>query len=224
MNDKINIIIPTIMQSDINIFTYTLKELAKNRRVRRIIIIDNTYDQTCKLNNLSYKIHIINGADKKYYVNQAWNLGISMSSSEYYCLLNDDVLMHSNLIDEAFSVLDDKNISLLTVKTMNNVNINEFDSDYASNVPATYTTDIPNFNRQGWIMFGRTKDWINIPPELKIFYGDDFIYREARKNGSVVMIDNHVVSHFQSSSMNNATPEIVHTIQQDDAHWIELNK
>ena len=111
MNDKINIIIPTIMQSDVNIFAYTLRELVKNRRVRRVIIIDNTYDQSCNLGEISHKIHIINGANKKFYVNQAWNLGISMSASEYYCLLNDDILLHSNLIDEACNILDDKNIS-----------------------------------------------------------------------------------------------------------------
>lgn len=233
---KIDVIIPTLMQSSIPVFEYTLKELVKCPVVNNIYIIDNTETRRFKHSFLSLlererSIKVFDyGHEYKMYVNNAWNYGVAASkfdmSVPYYCLLNDDILVRRGVMEcIADLMIDNEMINLITVRTENNVPKEIYDERQQNETGSdiTYTTDIPN-GRQGWIMVGRKNQWKPIPSELKIFYGDDFIYHRCRTiPGQVVMLTNTFVSHFQSSTVNSNMHKIGPIIENDAHIWQELN-
>jgi hypothetical protein len=218
----LDVIVPTILNTKMEVFLYMLEQMQECEAVKNVFVIDNTDDnafsRVCR-KNLS-KVITVNGAGKNLYVNGAWNLGMRMCRSENYCIINDDILITSEmmlLIDEALNKNPD--ISLLTVKTENNVPLVDYLKTESGSAPLEYTEDIPNAGRQGWIMFGRKSEWREIPNLFRLYYGDDLIFKWARARGKVLMITNHYISHFISSSINGIFNKIHGILLQDNANW-----
>lgn len=227
-------IIPTIMQSDPAIFNYTLMQMIYSNAVNAIFIIDNTdmQDFSKEFDDLlgCAKLHVINGQHRQLYVNNAWNLGIELAKKDmsvpYWCLLNDDILVHRRVFNHVEELMKyNEMLDVVTVNTVNDMSIDDYEdiasvSDYGT---ACYDEDIPN-GRQGWIMFGRKNNWKPIPHQLKIFYGDDWIYDvvRKRKDAQAVIIRNLLVSHYQSSSVNPNIGKLNPIIKQDEIEWRKL--
>jgi len=65
----------------------------------------------------------------------------------------------------------------------------------------------PRFCMTGWFQFGRRKDWLPIPKELKYFYGDDLLIAiMARKGCKVARLVSDYVSHMESSTVSKIVP------------------
>lgn len=233
--NKIDVIIPTIMNVRPELFGYLLIQLYECPVVNKVIVIDNTADQSFKTtmhilasNHFTDKLSIRNGYKYKFLVNKSWNVGLNFSihskkEAPYYLLLNDDIILTSNVLETCVNIMQsNSDISLLTVATMNDVPINSYLKEYDKG-QNKLTNIIPN-GRQGWFMLGRKNQWKPIPSELQLFYGDDFIYRKAREIGKVVMLENPMISHFQSSSVNNNMDKLKPIIEQDEKEWISLLK
>lgn len=183
------------MKPDKSILQYTLKQLNNNKDVEKIIIISNV-EGFSRVHETTEKMKVFE--DINMYVNPAWNFGVNICNSEYYLLLNDDVLCDSTVIDQAIYLLDNNNkYNVLFVETKQ-----EDEASYIMNVPnkgvinfvnATY---IPRACLSGCFIIGRKKIWIPIPEELKIFYGDDWII--DHNTNSVGKILTTYVSHVGS--------------------------
>ena len=223
----IDVIIPTILNTQYQIFEYTLNELNSSKVINKIIIIDNTKDQSFLSEYakcITDKITIINGYDDELYVNGSWNMGVSLATAENYILLNDDILVNRIIYEIIDTHMADQNISLMTILTKNNVKLDDYirlNSINMKDFTISTTNNIPN-GRQGWFISGRTNEYVPIPSQLKIFYGDDWIYRKAQNKK--VMIDNLNVSHFQSSSVNKNINKLKPMIDQDRVEWYKINK
>ncbi len=234
---KVDIIIPTIMNTRAEVFGYILIQLNECEYVNKIIVIDNTLDQSFKtklgilanpliIPKLVIKNGVING--KAGLVNASWNKGMleaqESTNTPYYCLLNDDIILNKYVIESVMRAFScHPNISLMTVATMNNVPIEQYLKEY-DKPPGRLTDDIPN-GRQGWIMFGKKKQFELIPSHrIKLFYGDDWIYRKAHNLGRVTMLTNPMVSHFQSTSVNKNMDRLKSIIDQDTIEWRQMCK
>lgn len=224
----IDVVIPTMLLTDKNIFSYTLEQMKACDVIRKIIIIDNTDDcsfrKTYHSNLGGGKFCVVENG-KNVLVNPAWNQGLSLVEAEHYVILNDDVLCHSKIFKICEQKMrDDQDVGILTVDTLQSKNIDFYNNHIkeTEHKPPTFTTNIFR-NRVGWFMCGRKSQWVPIPDNIKIFYGDDFIYQLARKNKrKVLSLQSQSIVHFESTSVNHTLkkdPKIKETIQKDGHQW-----
>lgn len=221
----IDVIIPTLLLTDKVIFDYTLKQMIDCDVINKIIILDNTDDRRFKDDYSEFfssnKLTLIENGEN-IFVNPAWNLGLSLVESEYFVILNDDVLCHKSIFEICDNKMkEDPAVGLLTVNTLQSQGIDYYENHIAQTSGNTPTFS-PNIfrNRVGWFMCGRKDQWVDIPTSIKVFYGDDFIYALARHHKrKVLSLESQSIVHFESTSVNNKEifAPIIHGIIQEDA-------
>ena len=163
--DKYSVIIPTLWKSDRT--KKLLSDLNECEYVDEIIVIDNEYDgyQDTKVE----KIRFVSFGGN-IYVNPAWNKGIGLARNNHIALINDDINFDPNI----FGIIDKNVLDTFGIIGMGEGNyktpIDEERGPYLD-------TWQPGVNDWGWgcfIMLNK-KDWIDIPDNIKIWYGDNFI-------------------------------------------------
>ncbi len=202
--NKITVVIPTICKTILDVFQYTINQMNNCDCIDKIIIIDNTErNQFVKDYTINNKIQIIN--DKNYFVNMAWNKGVEETKTKYYLLLNDDILCDKLIFNECFDVMENnENIGIATVETVLNWDKEQYNTliqKYSNNKKIKY---FENQERVGWFVLGRKNEWKPIE-DLKIYYGDDFLYRYNKQilKKQQCMIENLFISHFESTTSKN---------------------
>jgi hypothetical protein len=161
---KFSIVIPTLWKSDRT--KKLLSDLNECEYVDEIIVIDNEYDgyQDTKVE----KIRFVSFGGN-IYVNPAWNKGIELARNNQIALLNDDINFNPNIFE------------VITKDILNQFGIIGMgEGNYKSlNIDGDPILEVwqPGVNDWGWgcfIMFDK-KNWIDIPDNIKIWYGDNFI-------------------------------------------------
>jgi hypothetical protein len=163
---KYSIIIPTLWKS--NRIHKLLRDLIKCEFINEIILIDNSGKYFEYYEALD-KVKLVQ-VEENIYVNPAWNLGIKIAKNDLVALINDDINFDTNI----FGVIDTNVLDTFGIIGMGEGNyktpIDEERGPYL---------DIwkPGINDWGWgcfIMLNK-KNWIEIPDNIKIWYGDNFI-------------------------------------------------
>jgi hypothetical protein len=161
--EKFSIIIPTIWKSE-----YTMELLerySKSDYVGEIILIDNAPTKDIVMEKL---IHI--KEDTNTYVNPAWNKGVKLSNYDNITISNDDIIFN---VDEYFNY----------ITKLNPFVDYGYIGSHSENYELTETTNVriepcTGESELGWgclFSFHKSK-WIDIPNELKIWYGDNLIH------------------------------------------------
>lgn len=203
----ITVIIPTLMMSCNEIFSQTLKALNNCPLVKKIVIIDNSEEALFKNQPSKFdKIEVISYG-KNIFVNPAWNEGLRKTNTEFFLILNDDVLLDDSSLFSCYDwATKHPNTGIITVKTIVGDSICDFQKELEKEKrnSLTVSNEIPN-GRAGWFMFGRTRYWKEIPPSLKIFYGDDFIYYNFKAQGfqNCLISSGTLIFHDQSATVMN---------------------
>lgn len=181
----LSVIIPTLMKVD-RIYQ-TLIELSKCESVGEIILIDNTENKVpIKLDKL---LHICEG--KNTYVNPAWNKGVSLSKYNKLCILNDDIWFDWSKLKDISELISDE-FGVIGMSPMNYTNPN----NSLNLIPTNIRT-----NGFGCCFFLHKENWDEIPNELKLWCGDDWLfYRSTKQN---FFIDGLKCDGFISASMDN---------------------
>lgn len=168
-DNKLTVIIPTLAAPEPYITNRLLEELEASSSVKEIMIIDNTQDgMFAKKYILNHKCRIIQDLPNLY-VNAAWEFGVSITTTPYYLLLNDDILAKSYVFDKVTQLLEeDSEVNIATVQTM--VLYGEYDLLAAlDNEKAADTTEhsLVQFGagspKTGWFLAGRKDKWIPLP-------------------------------------------------------------
>lgn len=162
---KYSVIIPTLWKSDRT--KKLLSDLNECEYVDEIIVIDNEYDgyQDTK----AEKIRFVSFGGN-IYVNPAWNKGIELARNNHIALVNDDINFNPNI----FGVITEDVLSEYGIIGQSQFNYKGNNSDEPVLEKWTGAT-----RDWGWgclIMFDK-KNWINIPDNIKIWYGDDYIFK-----------------------------------------------
>jgi hypothetical protein len=162
--DKYSIVIPTLWKS--NRTKKLLVDLQECEYVDEIIVIDNSYDgyQDTKVE----KIRFVSFGGN-IYVNPAWNKGIELARNNQIALLNDDINFNPNI----FEVITEDILNQFGIIGMGEGNYKSL------NIEGNPTLEVwkSGVNDWGWgcfIMLNK-KDWIDIPDNIKIWYGDNII-------------------------------------------------
>ena len=183
--DKISIIVPTLWKSEG--FKERLMNISALESVGEIILIDNT-DTPPELDIINLT-HI--KEYKNTYVNPAWNKGVELAKYDKLCFLNDDVDFDLNLFKNILPhITEDKGMIGLNEYHGNGVWEDELGCDrsradyrrghrgYELKVFQLNENRRPGF---GCLWFIHKNSYTPIPEDIKIWYGDDWIYYKSGK-------------------------------------------
>lgn len=162
--NKFSIIIPTLWKS--KRIHKLLNDLIKCDSVDEIIIIDNSNEYYKHYDKLLDKVILLSQTEN-IFVNPAWNLGVSISSNNSIALINDDINFNTNI----FNLFSQSVLDTYGIIGMDSINYTG-----CINNP-TICFETKKKQRFGWgcmIIFDK-KYWVDIPNEMKIWFGDDFI-------------------------------------------------
>ena len=180
----------------------TLYQLESNSNVKSILVFDNTQGE---FKSYSSKVKIYN--KENLFVNPAWNRGMELCETEYFLIINDDIVCSSEVVTSCIKILNEnKDVGLVTVETKNVNNASEIDfNTYFENKVEPEFSELNVNSHFGWFFIGRTSLWRPVPNELKIFFGDDLIYAWIRHlRYKVVCLRNYEIYHKMSTTVNSA--------------------
>ena len=89
------VVIPTIWSPPIDFIDKNIESLSNNDLVKNIILINNKLDKNKGRYSDNSKVIELNFDN--IYVNQSWNLGVEMSTTDNVCLMNDDVVFNTDI-------------------------------------------------------------------------------------------------------------------------------
>lgn len=205
----ISVIIPTL-QKDVKILRLLIETLSADEAVSEIILIDNS----CKGVSFSCDKMKVITPEANLFVNPSWNLGVKEAKNELFVLFNDDLLVCENFCSQVLSQIESKeSFGVLGMSSQSVIN--------------TATPTIPEVtkfemvedngdrpNNWGTIIFGKKSTYQEIPDQIKILCGDDFIRFVARKNGlKVFMLEGAIIYHLGSLSSGN--PKLKKLLKKD---------
>ena len=193
-----SIIIPT-MQKDLHVLHMLLLELQESPYVGEILIIDNA---NIALDTSAYSKVKVLPQEENLYVNPSWNLGIKSASKEfeYFGIINDDLIFSKGFLSQVheFLKLADGNVGLVGIDCLINTPIDQFDT-----YPKDTVLEFKQINKMlgfwGSAFFGRKENYHNIPEEMKVFYGDHYLFsRNLQNHKKNYLITNVKIKHIEA--------------------------
>ena len=212
----ISVVIPTL-QKNLELLLNLINVLEKDSNVDEIIIIDNSLKG---LNYTSNKLKIIIPSTNLY-VNPSWNLGVKSSVNENVAILNDDITIPENFCSNVFErFTDDMGIVGYNI---------DFVKETQELLPSPPKQDmnlivIANMC-SGWgvAIFFKKTNYIEIPDDLKIFYGDDWlIYQNKKRKKKIYSINGQKIYHY--GSLSSASGSLNPIAKNDDALYKKLTR
>lgn len=207
---KFSVVVPTMWRCK-DLTMRQLKALKEHPLVDDVHIIDNDSTRTPidelmnELGDSRFRIHqMITNVG----VNPAWNLGVSLANHDLICIMNDDIEFDTKIFDK----LQDKLYEGSGPYGLLN-------SDPTLGQPSMVDGSIRFKNYEqgecihcwGQLFFFHKSDWTNIPNELLINFGDDFIFYnqlEEKKN-PIHLIYDMVFKSPCSMTVTDPTVELV---------------
>jgi hypothetical protein len=164
--NKFSVIIPTLWKS--NRIHQLLRDLISSEFVDEIILIDNAGKYFEYYEALD-KVKLVQ-VEENIYVNPAWNLGIKVAKNDLIALINDDINFDTNI----FGVITKDILSEFGIIGQSEFNYKGNNSDEP--ILEKWTGKVRDWGWGCLIMFDK-KDWIDIPDDIKIWYGDDYLFK-----------------------------------------------
>lgn len=167
--DKFSIVIPTLWKSK-RIYKL-INDLIQCENVDEIILIDNSNEYYKHFDFKPEKITLIT-PESNMFVNPSWNYGTKISKNNNVALLNDDI----NFDTSVFNFFNFYKLDRYGIIGMDSSNYTT-DKNEPKLIKESRTKGKYLPQRFGWgcvIIFDK-KYWVNIPDNIKIWFGDDFI-------------------------------------------------
>ena len=194
----ISVVVPTMWRYEP--FPEFVSYIVKLDVVKEVIIINNDYEKTPNDSLWSNPKIKIYSFGRNIYVNPAWNFGISTSTEDRVCIMNDDITFDLKLFYKVDEFLTDDMGSL-------GLNSNLPDPNLTPTSNGSIVFD-PYVGQRcfGWgnLMFIHKKHWRPIPSDLNIWYGDNYIFDYYFFNGYT----NYFISnlfHFHDPAKTSAS-------------------
>lgn len=212
--NNISVIIPTMWIPET--FEEQLNDLV--HFVDDIIIINNNVKITPTWDILKNQTIRVFDQPENIYVNPAWNLGVEQAKNDTLCLLNDDILFNYYILDR---VEDFKHIApdygIIGLHMMSKFNSS------VSLIP----TDVRCWGF-GCMMFLDKSSYHVIPEELKILYGDDYLFDKNKMNGKQNYLlcglpNNRVVSRTCCDEINTENPKLGEISKIEHEYYAKLS-
>jgi len=167
----ISIIVPTMWK--FAPFLDFIADVVKVPEVGEVFIIDNDTTKTPDHPVLQHEKVRVYKTEKNIYVNPAWNLGARLAKYDKLCIMNDDVIVDLKLFTRMDEWLTDE-VGLAGICPGRP----EFYQTPFTNGAITLEPWMPGDHNFGYgsLFFVHRKNWLEIPPQLKIYYGDNWLF------------------------------------------------
>lgn len=204
-----DIVIPTIWSPSIDFIDNNLKLLSDCKLVNKIILINNKpeihkdrYIDNTKIEEMCFD---------NIYVNASWNIGVKNSTSDYVCILNDDLSFNPNVfyfLENSFRNIEDMKI------------IGICKSSFNLQTDSNYSLEKISVRNRGWgcLIFVKRNEYTYIPQDLRIHFGDDYLIK--RLEGFVWKLSGMKVISEISTSINS-DEKFLEIIQQDNINSLK---
>ena len=201
----ISVIIPTL-QKNLKLLKALVKSLNKDSAVGEIIIIDNS------LKGFEHDFEKVRFIipEENLYVNPSWNLGVKESKFDYIALFNDDILVSENFCSNVFPYMtEDKGIFASFGDEIVCIKDETIFKPLKDKKIQISPTDCI-INGFGCIMIGHKSAFPHIPEIMKVYGGDDYLFKINYDNGKQnYLIYGMDMRHYGNlSSANPALKEI----------------
>lgn len=163
-----------------------VRDLDRFEMVDEILLIDNASSHHWSYSNTGHnlkKIRLIT-QEQNIFVNPAWNLGVREARNEKLCILNDDLIFDLRVFYRVMDYLADEKTGVIGLAP----------GDYPDITKQPKLVDgkidvIPWDGQHLWgfgmLMFMNKSTWEPIPEELKLFYGDNWIFDGNQQAGRI---------------------------------------
>ena len=168
---KFTVVVPTMWKYEP--FNSFLNELLSHDNVGEVILIDNdplktpiTLPNNTKLRYKTFGTNI--------YVNPSWNWGVENAVYDYVCILNDDMKFDLNVLEDLKAVLDNPNTGVCGIIP----GVEQYGQPPVTDGNYKIIQWTPGVHQFGFgcLMFVNKNNWTHIPDEIKVYYGDYFIF------------------------------------------------
>ena len=175
---KISVVIPTL-QKNLLFLGKLLASLDKDTCVDEIIVIDNS----CKgLDYKSDKLRVVI-PNENLFVNPSWNLGVKEAKNEIVALLNDDIIIPDGFcssVAEKMAAEPREKVGCIGFCADNILETKDLEQN-----PEKTNLTLKKVNGRslywGIAIFFYKNSYHQIPEELKIYCGDDWIFVQNQK-------------------------------------------
>lgn len=161
--NKLTVIIPTMWRG--TFIHEMLEALEASPLVDEVVLIDNNPSVNYK-STLSKIVHV--KTEDNLYVNPSWNYGVSLANNNNLMLLSDDVRFDVDNIPQILNRLE-RGCAIGVHKDAWD-NYDSFSIEHIPSRPHSW----------GTLVFIRKEDWVDIPEELSIWFGDDWIAKNTK--------------------------------------------
>lgn len=205
---QVSVVIPTL-QKNLELLNNLVKNLNNDESVSEIIVIDNS------IKGYSYPSHKLRVImpESNMFVNPSWNFGVKEAKENIVALLNDDITLPENFC------------KTVVEKMTPDMGIAGFHRDFIENIQVikeppelTELTLEKASGRCGFFgvaMFFYKSSYIEIPADIKIFWGDDWLfYQNKKQKRDNYFITNQKIYHWGSLS---STDKVVNPYSKKDA-------
>ena len=194
---KISVIIPTL-QKKLSFLINLLSTLERDTSVDEIIVIDNSLRG---LNYKSSKLRLII-PEENLFVNPSWNLGVKEAKNELVALLNDDIIIPDGFcsrIAEKMNAL--RGGGGCVGFCGDNIIVTKDLVPQPEQTSIELTATDTRCLYWGMVIFFYKTSYYEIPEELKIYCGDDWIFiQNQRHKKQNCNICGQNIYHYQSLS------------------------
>lgn len=161
------VIIPTMWKPIT--FEELLISLCDCEYIDEIILIDNNIFQTPDFPVLKNKKILKINPPENLIVNPSWNLGVMLSKNNNVCLLNDDLIIDTNVF-KFMSYNKEKHLCGISIKDQEGqLRLEEAEKRILA---------------FGCMMFVRKDSYEKIPKDIIMFYGDDYLFHLNKSKGN----------------------------------------
>lgn len=202
---SITVVIPTLQRS--TALRPLLAMLDAHPRVAEVVLIDNA---SIDLNERYRCVRRIDPG-RNLFVNPSWNLGVAESRTRLVALCNDDVWFPPRLVDAAANAL---RLPVGLVGPSNTCFKNIWGETSKPRFRPVYTRPAG----YGTLMFFRRESYVPIPNEMKIWFGDDWLFHQQRRRNLAF----HGVDIHTEMSTTSGSPEFGPMFAHDQLAFEEL--
>jgi hypothetical protein len=185
----------------VEITNLLLLNLFEDPAVSEVILMDNSGNQELNPDILVHPKMKVYHQEKNIYVNPAWNLGVSLTSEDLIGILNDDITVPEKI----FSIISQapfENLGIMGAAFPEIHQVEKPSRFECSEVNAYGLSTRPwGF---GIFMAMHKKNYIEIPEDMLVWCGDDYLFHQNAKLGKTNCIGMFRIETKMSSTSDDS--------------------
>ena len=196
---KVSAIIPTLWKTK-KFIDHLVEVLISDESVGEIIIIDNNPTDFFYDNE---KVVMLKQRENLY-VNPSWNLGIEECDYDKFIIFNDDIIIPYNFVSKIEDLLVE-DIGLIGLDASSIIKVENFDNEVITYLDRKIKLKPINTRNWGFgmVITGHIKSYYKIPENIRIWYGDDYLFQMNNRNGKVNYVIDDIPIYTKASSTSD---------------------